>query len=51
MHVIARHYDITGKECPVWFVDHEDEWDSLRVRVSRLLEENILFETERGEYL
>ncbi len=24
-HVI-RHYDVTGKECPRYFVTHEDEW-------------------------
>lgn len=23
---ILRHYDITGKECPKYFVDHEDAW-------------------------
>ncbi|MCD7807878.1 MAG: peptidoglycan recognition protein family protein [Erysipelotrichaceae bacterium] len=24
---ILRHYDITGKECPKYFVDHEDAWE------------------------
>jgi len=23
---IIRHYDVTGKECPKYFVDHPDEW-------------------------
>lgn len=23
---VIRHYDITGKECPKYFVTHEDEW-------------------------
>lgn len=23
---IIRHYDVTKKVCPKWFVDHEDEW-------------------------
>lgn len=23
---ILRHYDITGKLCPLYFVEHEDEW-------------------------
>lgn len=23
---IIRHYDITGKMCPLYFVEHEDEW-------------------------
>jgi N-acetylmuramoyl-L-alanine amidase len=24
---IYRHYDITGKECPLYFVKHGDQWD------------------------
>lgn len=28
-HVI-RHYDITKKECPRYFVQHEDKWKTLR---------------------
>ena len=27
-HVI-RHYDITGKRCPLYYVEHEDEWKTL----------------------
>lgn len=28
---ILRHYDVTGKECPLFFVEHEDAWkDFLR---------------------
>ena len=23
---IIRHYDITGKECPRYFVEHEEAW-------------------------
>ncbi len=25
---IIRHYDVTGKLCPLYFVEHEDEWES-----------------------
>lgn len=25
-----RHYDVTGKECPKWFVDHPDEWEKFK---------------------
>ncbi len=28
-HVI-RHYDVTGKECPRYFVTHEDAWEQFR---------------------
>jgi len=25
---ILRHYDVTGKGCPLWFVDHPEDWDA-----------------------
>ena len=25
---IIRHYDITGKQCPLYFVEHPDAWDA-----------------------
>lgn len=27
---IIRHYDITGKECPLYYVRHPDAWEQLR---------------------
>ena len=24
---VVRHYDVTGKICPKYFVDHEDKWE------------------------
>ena len=27
---IIRHYDITGKECPRYFVRHEDKWNKFK---------------------
>lgn len=24
---VIRHYDVTGKECPCFYVEHPDEWD------------------------
>ncbi len=27
---IIRHYDVTGKICPKWYVDHEEDWEKLR---------------------
>ena len=23
---VIRHYDVTGKNCPRYFVEHEDAW-------------------------
>lgn len=27
---IIRHYDVTGKNCPKYFVEHEDEWTQFK---------------------
>ena len=27
---IIRHYDVTGKKCPKYFVDHEDAWEQFK---------------------
>ncbi len=26
---VIRHYDITGKECPKYYVDNQNEWDNI----------------------
>ena len=35
-HVI-RHYDVTGKECPRYFVQHEDAWEQFKLDVEEAL--------------
>ena len=30
---VIRHYDVTGKNCPKYFVEHEDEWDAFKENV------------------
>ena len=27
---IIRHYDVTGKLCPLYYVEHEDAWEKLK---------------------
>ena len=27
---IIRHYDVTGKECPLYYVENEDKWEEFR---------------------
>lgn len=34
---VIRHYDITGKICPKYFVDHEDAWKMFRGDVKAAL--------------
>ena len=32
---VSRHYDITGKQCPLYFVTHEDAWEQFKKDVGR----------------
>ena len=35
---IIRHYDVTGKICPKYFVDHEDAWEDFKADVDAYIE-------------
>lgn len=37
---IIRHYDVTGKECPKYFVEHEDAWERFKKDVADYIEEH-----------
>lgn len=37
---IIRHYDVTGKICPKYFVDHEEAWEQFKQDVKKILEES-----------
>lgn len=30
---IIRHYDVTGKECPLWYVQHPEDWEAFLNRI------------------
>ena len=34
---VIRHYDVTGKNCPKYFVEHEDEWEIFKADVAEAL--------------
>lgn len=34
---VIRHYDVTGKDCPRYFVAHEAEWEKFKSDVGELL--------------
>lgn len=36
---IIRHYDVTGKECPLYYVENEDKWEAFRDDVMNYIEE------------
>jgi N-acetylmuramoyl-L-alanine amidase len=31
---IIRHYDVTGKMCPIYYVEHPEEWTRLKIAVN-----------------
>ncbi len=35
---VIRHYDITEKKCPLYFVEHENEWINFKDDVKTILE-------------
>lgn len=37
---IIRHYDVTGKECPKYYVDHEEKWIQFKKDVATYIERN-----------
>lgn len=37
---VIRHYDVTGKACPLYFVEHEDAWDSFKKDVQKYIDKN-----------
>ena len=36
---IIRHYDVTGKDCPKWFVEHPADWEKFKDDVMTYREE------------
>lgn len=36
---IIRHYDVTGKMCPLYFVENEDEWEAFKKEIGHNLKD------------
>ena len=36
---VIRHYDVTGKECPRYYVEHPEAWDTFRADVAAAIKE------------
>ena len=34
---VIRHYDVSGKNCPKYYVEHEDKWEQFRADVADYL--------------
>lgn len=41
---LIRHYDVTGKICPKYFVDHPNAWKQFKADVNTYMEENSIRE-------
>jgi len=37
---VIRHYDVTGKECPIYYVKNEDAWEKFKKDVQEYLDKN-----------
>lgn len=37
---VIRHYDVTGKSCPKYFVDHEDKWKKFKEDLIDYVDQN-----------
>lgn len=35
---VIRHYDVTGKQCPLYYVEHPEAWEDFQVDVAAALE-------------
>lgn len=45
---VIRHYDVTGKHCPLYYVTHPEAWDSFRAQVRSLLDKDKSAEPEKS---
>ena len=35
---VIRHYDVTEKRCPLYYVEHPEAWDAFRTDVADAME-------------
>lgn len=35
---VIRHYDVTGKQCPLYYVEHEEEWTDFKKEVEEYIQ-------------
>ena len=45
---LIRHYDVTGKICPKWFVDHPDAWERFKDDVTSAMRSKSGWQQENG---
>ena len=35
---VIRHYDVTGKKCPLYYVENESEWINLKEKIQKKID-------------
>lgn len=45
---LIRHYDVTRKICPKWFVDHPDAWEKFKKDVKTAMTDKFGWQSEDG---
>ena len=46
---VIRHYDVTGKNCPKYFVENEEAWAVFKADVNAALEKGAGDSENKGE--
>ncbi len=46
---VIRHYDVTGKNCPKYYVENEEAWDQFKSDVKQAIENTDLEDLEESE--
>ena len=48
---VIRHYDVTGKACPLWYVSHPEDWAAFKGKVKSILEpQSVLYRVQVGAF-
>lgn len=41
---VIRHYDVTGKNCPKYYVEHPDAWEQMKVDIAEQIAEDYVIQ-------
>lgn len=41
---VIRHYDVTGKSCPKYYVDHPDAWEQMKADIAAQIQEDYILQ-------
>ena len=47
---VVRHYDLTGKLCPIYYVQQPDEWKKLKSYITGTKKSSVLYKVQCGAF-